>query len=103
MSLFLTCRFSVEKDGQRMDVRQTRSAAFHGDNHGGEDYVAFFNQYLGFTNNPVSSLHSRMRNAAARNTSWVVKVPGNTPIPAFVLLRIGTARTTILCGSRAHL
>jgi hypothetical protein len=46
----------------------------------------------------LPSLLLRTCHAAARGTSWVVKVPGTTSTPASIMLLIGPARTTMSCG-----
>jgi hypothetical protein len=46
----------------------------------------------------LPSLLSRMRNAAARGTSWVVKVPGTTSTHASIIMQTGPAHTSISCG-----
>jgi hypothetical protein len=44
------------------------------------------------------SLLSRMCNAAARGTSWVVTVPGTTSTYASIIMQIGPAHTSMFCG-----
>jgi hypothetical protein len=46
----------------------------------------------------LPSLLSRMCNAAARGTSWVVTVPGTTSTHASIIMQIGPAHTSMFCG-----
>jgi hypothetical protein len=52
-----------------------------------KDYVAFFHQFFGLTNNPEPSLLLRTCHAPVSGTSWL-KVPGTTSTPASIMLLI---------------
>ena len=66
------------------------------------DYVAFFHQSFGLTNNPALALRSfcvlRTCHAHVTGISWVVKVPGTTSTPASTMPLIGPAYATMYCG-----
>jgi hypothetical protein len=76
--------------------RLPQCAAHHRDNHG----EGLLPPSISSSGSPtiLPLLLSRTCHAAARGTSWVVKVPGTTSTPASIMFRIGPARTTMYCG-----
>lgn len=56
------------------------------------DYVAFFHQFLGLTNNPVLAPFANVP-CGCKGTLWVVRVHGTTSIHALLILPIGLERT----------
>jgi len=64
-----------------------------------KDYVAFFHQFFGLTNNPALAPFANVPCRCQRYfKTCVVKVSGTTSTPASIMLRIGPVRTTMPCG-----
>ena len=61
------------------------------------DYVAFFHQFFGFTNNPAVWLLSRMCNTLISGISWVVTVLGIISTVATAIVQTGPSRMSTFC------
>jgi hypothetical protein len=59
------------------------------------DYVAFFHQFFGFTNNPALAPFANVQCPCQR---WVVTVPGTISTPAPTIVQIGPSRMSMSCG-----